>query len=113
MRRPRDHARITAEETQGFFEKIWSWFTGLFNNNSDNNGPENNENSIEQVDSPVIEGSENTDSTIPVDDNSNTENTTNSIENSINSTEDTSSTEENIDSSQDQNNPIDSENINN
>lgn len=103
----------TAEETQGFFEKIWSWFTGLFNNNSDNNGPENNENSIEQVDSPVIEGSENTDSTIPVDDNSNTENTTNSIENSINSTEDTSSTEENIDSSQDQNNPIDSENINN
>ncbi|WP_133015521.1 DUF1002 domain-containing protein [Clostridium cuniculi] len=103
----------TVEETQGFFEKIWNWFTGLFNNNSDNNEPENNENSIEQVDSPVIEDSENTDSTIPVDDNSNTEDTTNSIENSINSTEDTSSTEENMDSSQDQNNPIDSENINN
>lgn len=103
----------TAEETQGFFEKIWNWFTGLFNNNSDDNEPENNENSIEQVDSPVIEGSENTDSTIPVDDNSNTEDTTNSIEDSINSTEDTSSTEENMDSSQDQNNPIDSENINN
>lgn len=103
----------TAEETQGFFEKIWNWFTGLFNNNSDDNEPENNENSIEQADSPVIEGSENIDSTIPVDDNSNTEDTPNSIENSINSTEDTSSTEENIDSSQEQNNPIDSENINN
>ena len=66
----------TAEETQGFFEKIWNWFTSLFNTNSDTNEPENNENSTEQVDSPAIEGSENTDSTIPTDDNLNTEGTT-------------------------------------
>lgn len=103
----------TVEETQGFFEKIWNWFTSLFNNNSDANEPENNENSTEQVDSPVIGGSENTDSTTPVDDNSNTEDTTTSIEDTIKSTEDTSSTEENMDSSQDQNNSIDSENIDN
>ena len=96
----------TAEETQGFFEKIWDWFTGLFNNNSDTNEPENSENSTEQVNSPIIDGSENTDSNTPVDNNSNTEDITNS-------TEDTSSTEENIDSSQDQTNPIDSENIDN
>ena len=66
----------TAEETQGFFEKIWNWFISLFNTNSDTNEPENNENSTEQVDSPAIEGSENTDSTIPTDDNLNTEGTT-------------------------------------
>lgn len=66
----------TAEETQGFFEKIWNWFTSLFNTNSDTNEPENNENSTEQVDSPAIEGSENTDSTIPTDDDLNTEGTT-------------------------------------
>ena len=66
----------TAEETQGFFEKIWNWLTSLFKTNSDTNEPENNEKSTEQVDSPAIEGSENTDSTIPTDDNLNTEGTT-------------------------------------
>ncbi len=90
----------TAEEAQGFFNKIWNWFTSLFNNDSDTNETENNENSTEQVDSPVIEGSENTDSTTPIDGNSNTEDTTNS-------------TDENMDSPQDQTNSIDSENIDN
>lgn len=96
----------TAEEAQGFFNKIWNWFTSLFNTDSDTKEPENNENSTEQADSPVIEGSQNTDSTTPVDNNLNTDNSTNSIE-------DKGSTEENTDSSQDQTNSPDSENINN
>ena len=96
----------TAEEAQGFFNKIWSWFTSLFNTDSDTKEPENNENSTEQADSPIIEGSENTDLTTPVDNNLNTDDSTNS-------TEDTSSTEENIASPQDQTNSIDSENIDN
>lgn len=89
----------TAEEAQGFFNKIWNWFTDLFNNNSDTNEPVNTENSTEEVDSPVIDGSENTDSTTEADDESNPEDT-------MNSTED-------ADSSQDQNNLIDDETINN
>ena len=96
----------TAEEAQGFFNKLWNWFTSLFNTDSDTKEPENNENSTEQADSPVIEGSQNTDSTTPVDNNLNTDNSTNSIE-------DKGSTEENTDSSQDQTNSPDSENINN
>ena len=106
----------TAEEAQGFFNKIWNWFTSLFNNDSNTNESENNENSTEQADSPVIEGSENIDSTTPVDDNLNTDNT---IDETITNPEDTTtSTEENTydsntDTSQDQNNSIDSENISN
>ncbi len=95
----------TAEETQGFFEKIWNWFTSLFNNESDTNEPVNSENSTEQVDSPVIDDSENIDSTIPADDNSSPEDTTNSTENTISS--------EDVDSSQDENNLMNDENINN
>lgn len=106
----------TAEEAQGFFNKIWNWFTSLFDNDSNTNESENNENSTEQADSPVIEGSENIDSTTPVDDNLNTDNT---IDETITNPEDTTtSTEENTydsntDTSQDQNNSIDSENISN
>lgn len=95
----------TAEEAQGFFNKIWNWFTGLFNNESDTNEPVNSENSTEQVDSPVIDDSENIDSTIPADDNSSPEDTTNSTENTISS--------EDVDSSQDENNLMNDENINN
>lgn len=95
----------TAEEAQGFFNKIWNWFTGLFNNESDTNEPVNSENSTEQVDSPVIDNSENIDSTIPADDNSTPEDTTNSTENTI--------TSEDVDSSQDENNLMNDENINN
>lgn len=101
----------TAEETQGFFEKIWNWFTSLFNNNSDTNEPENNENSTEQVDSPAIEGSENPDSTIPTDDNLNTEGTTDETVTNLEDT--TTSTGENTDTSQDQNNLTNTENTDN
>ena len=90
----------TAEEAQGFFNKIWNWFTSLFNSYSNTNESENNEKSTEQVNSPIIEGSENTDSTTPNEDNLNTEDNTNS-------------TEENVDSSQAQTNSTDSENIDN
>lgn len=45
----------TTEDAKGFFNKICNWFTSLFNNDSDTNAPENNENSTEQVDSPVIQ----------------------------------------------------------
>lgn len=90
----------TAEEAQGFFNKIWNWFTSLFDSDSNTNESENNEKSTEQVNSPIIEGSENTDSTTPNEDNLNTEDNTNS-------------TEENVDSSQAQTNSTDSENIDN
>ena len=52
----------TTEETKGFFQKIWDWFTGLFDNNTDTNESENNENSTEQVDAPIIGGPEDNDS---------------------------------------------------
>ncbi|MEN8078326.1 DUF1002 domain-containing protein [Clostridioides difficile] len=112
----------SSEETKGFFQKIWDWFTGLFDNNSDTTEPENNEGSTEQVDAPVIGGSE--------DNNSNNINTTDDASTNTDSTDkntndenldeknDTTSTNENTDNSntatsQDQNNTADTENTNN
>lgn len=117
----------SSEETKGFFQKIWDWFTGLFDNNSDTTKPENNESSTEQVDAPVIGGSE--------DNNSNNVNTTDDASTNTDSTDkntneenldeensnqenDTTSTNENTDNSntdtsQDQNNTADTENTNN
>lgn len=108
----------TTEETKGFFQKIWDWFTGLFDNNTDTNESENNENSTEQVDAPIIGG--------PEDNNSNTtgdtvttpeENTGEETspqedtteENDTNSTTDNTDNS-NVDTSQDENN---TENTNN
>lgn len=98
----------SSEEAKGFFQKIWDWFTGLFDNNSDTNEPENNENSTEQVDAPIIGG--------PEDNNSNTtDDTVTTPEENTNHENDTNSTNENtdnsnVDNSQDQNN---TENTNN
>lgn len=49
----------TAEDAHGFFDKIWNWFTGLFNNDSNVTEPENNEDSTDSIDTPVIGGSSN------------------------------------------------------
>ncbi len=108
----------TTEETKGFFQKIWDWFTGLFYNNTDTNESENNENSTEQVDAPIIGGPEDNDSNTTGDtvttpeentgeETSPQEDTTE--ENDTNSTTDNTDNS-NVDTSQDENN---TENTNN
>lgn len=108
----------TTEETKGFFQKIWDWFTGLFDNNTDTNESENNENSTEQVDAPIIGGPEDNDSNTTGDtvttpeentgeETSPQEDTTE--ENDTNSTTDNTDNS-NVDTSQDENN---TENTNN
>ncbi|WP_243238689.1 DUF1002 domain-containing protein [Romboutsia sp. 1001713B170207_170306_H8] len=62
------------EEVEGFFAKIWNWFTGLFNNDS-NNVEDNNNNST-----PSTEKSNND----------------NSIDDAVNSLEQNSNTDENV-----------------
>lgn len=44
----------TQEEAHGFFEKIWNWFIGLFNNDSSNESLEDNTNEPTQ-DNPINE----------------------------------------------------------
>lgn len=66
----------SSEQVEGFFAKIWNWFTGLFNNDS------NNQNKAEQ--SEVAPNEETNNST---DENNTTEET-------INSVDENSSTEE-------------------
>lgn len=108
----------TTEETKGFFQKIWDWFTGLFDNNTDTNESENNENSTEQVDAPIIGGPEDNDSNTTGDtvttpeentgeETSPQEDTTE--ENDTNSTTDNTDNS-NVDTPQDENN---TENTNN
>lgn len=108
----------TTEETKGFFQKIWDCFTGLFDNNTDTNESENNENSTEQVDAPIIGGPEDNDSNTTGDtvttpeentgeETSPQEDTTE--ENDTNSTTDNTDNS-NVDTSQDENN---TENTNN
>ena len=102
----------STEETKGFFQKIWDWFTGLFDNNTDTNESENNENSTEQVDAPIIGGPEDNDSNTTGDtvttpeentgeETSPQEDTTE--ENDTNSTTDNTDNS-NVDTSQDENN---------
>ena len=55
----------TTEETQGFFRKIWNWFTELFISDSDDI---NNTNSNDSANTPAIDGSENTESNGTIDD---------------------------------------------
>lgn len=108
----------SSEEAKGFFQKIWDWFTGLFDNNSDTNEPENNENSTEQVDAPIIGGPEDNNSNTTDDivttpeENTNHENVDEEITNHENDTNSTNENTDNsnVDNSQDQNN---TENTNN
>lgn len=60
----------SSEEVEGFFAKIWNWFTGLFNSNSDNN-----QNNTEQTQVSPNEETNNI-----VDENDTTEETINSID---------------------------------
>lgn len=108
----------TTEETKGFFQKIWDWFTGLFDNNTDTNESENNENSTEQVDAPIIGGPEDnnlntTDDTVTTPEENTSEETSpqedTTEENDTNSTTDNTDNS-NVDTSQDENN---TENTNN
>ena len=68
----------SSEEVEGFFAKIWHWFTGLFTNNDTNNNVEENNNT-------------NNEPTMSIDDNSNT-----SDNEEVNSLEENSTVEENV-----------------
>ena len=68
----------SSEEVEGFFAKIWHWFTGLFTNNDSNNNVEENNNT-------------NNESTMSVDDNSNP-----SDNEAVNSLEENSTVDENV-----------------
>ena len=93
----------TMAETQGFFEKIWNWFTGLFNTNSDSNDIENNATSPESI-SPIIGGTENTESDTTTEGNINSE---------INDAESWNNTNENIDSTESSQNESNENNLEN
>lgn len=84
----------TAEETQNFFNKIWNWFTNLFNSDSNNNNLENNSDST-----PIIDDSESTDLTNPNEDNIDSTDNTDVDTNNSNSS-DESITDTNTDTSQ-------------
>lgn len=65
----------SSEQVEGFFAKIWNWFTGLFNNDS------NNQNKTEQTEvTPNEENNTNVETSNPVDENNTTEETINSID---------------------------------
>ena len=65
----------SSEQVEGFFAKIWNWFTGLFNNDS------NNQNNTEQTEvTPNEENNTNVETINPVDENNTTEETINSID---------------------------------
>ena len=68
----------SSEEVEGFFAKIWHWFTGLFTNNNTNDDVEENNNT-------------NNEPTMSIDDNSNT-----SDNEEVNSLEENSTVEENV-----------------
>ena len=93
----------TTEETQGFFEKIWNWLTGLFTTNSDSNDIENNASSPESI-SPIIGGTENTESDTT---------TEGSINSEINDAESWNNTNENIDSTESSQNESNENNLEN
>lgn len=60
----------SSEQVEGFFAKIWNWFTGLFNNDS------NNQNNTEQTEITPNEENNTTEETInSIDENSSTEET--------------------------------------
>lgn len=66
----------SSEQVEGFFAKIWNWFTGLFSSNSDNN-----QNKTEQTGVvPNEESNTNVETNNPVGENNTTEETINSID---------------------------------
>ena len=80
----------SSEEVEGFFTKIWNWFTGLFNNNDSSNSESNYE-TEQNLETPIVEDN------------------TNNIDENSQSTEDanTSSVESNNDNSTENNNSED------
>lgn len=80
----------SSEEVEGFFTKIWNWFTGLFNNNDSSNSESNYE-TEQNLETPIVEDN------------------TNNINENSQSTEDanTSSDESNNDNSTENNNSED------
>ena len=47
----------SSEEVEGFFTKIWNWFTGLFNNSKNVDSNENTDNNTTNSDNSIIENS--------------------------------------------------------
>lgn len=96
----------TAEETKGFFEKIWNWFTDLFNNDSESNQDNTNENSNDENTVPIIGG----DSSSSNEDNLNTENINDENLNNSENTSTNTSTDENLNKENNDNTLDNSEN---
>ncbi|QJA08323.1 DUF1002 domain-containing protein [Romboutsia sp. CE17] len=78
----------SSEEVEGFFTKIWNWFTGLFNNNDSSNSESNYE-TEQNLETPIVE-----DNTNNIDENSQStedDNTSSYESNNDNSTENNNS----------------------
>lgn len=80
----------SSEQVEGFFAKIWNWFTGLFNNNNNSNNAEQNSQINDNNDNSVISPNEETNSHFDTNDDSSNGNESNQN----NDLEDTSSTNE-------------------
>lgn len=68
----------SSEQVEGFFAKIWDWFTGLFNSNSDNNqnNSEQTQVSPNEETNNIVDENDTTEETInSIDENSSTEET--------------------------------------
>ena len=89
------------EEVEGFFAKIWNWFTGLFN--KDSNNEENNNSTPAENNSGITENQENT---THFDTNSNSDDNSSEPNNETqDSQEDNNNKENNINNDQDENTP--------
>ncbi len=80
----------SSEQVEGFFAKIWNWFTGLFNNNNNSNNADQNSQINDNNDNSVISPNEETNSHFDTNDDSSNGNESNQN----NDSEDTSSTNE-------------------
>ena len=80
----------SSEEVQGFFAKIWNWFTGLFKSDKvENESIENNSNNADDSIIESIEQNSTIEENVQVDESSNTDVENNTVDN----TEDTSTIE--------------------
>lgn len=71
------------EQVEGFFSKIWNWFTGLFSSN-DNNSSESNNNEVtdQNNEAPAENNSSNDIPTSNTDDNTNQDSSNEPVDNS-------------------------------
>lgn len=79
------------EKVEGFFSKIWHWFTGLFNNNSNNIDNSNNNNNNNNTDNSINNNIDNNSN----NNSQNNESNTNTTNDAVNQLENNSTINEN------------------